>query len=76
MSTQTFDVTGMTCEHCVLAVDDELRSLDGVTGVEIALAPEGMTRVTVVGDEPLTDQQVAAALDEAGDYRLAGSTSP
>ena len=76
MSTQTFAVTGMTCEHCVHAVDEELRALDGVTGVEVALEPEGTSRVTVSGNEPLSDEQVAAALDEAGDYRLAGSASP
>lgn len=71
MSTQTLAVTGMTCQHCVAAVGDELRALDGVTGVEVALDPAGTSTVTVTADQPLTDDQVAAALDEAGDYHLA-----
>ena len=71
MTTQTLSVTGMTCEHCVSAVGDELRALGGVTGVDVALDPEGASTVTVTADAPLTDEQVAAALDEAGEYRLA-----
>ena len=70
MSTQTFSVTGMTCQHCVGAVTEELTALDGVTGVEVALAPEGASTVTVSSGTTLSDEQVAAALDEAGDYRL------
>ena len=31
MSTQTFDVVGMTCGHCASAVTEELEALDGVT---------------------------------------------
>ena len=70
MSTQTFPVTGMTCQHCVGAVTDELRALDGVTGVDVALDPEGTSTVSVTAAQPLSDEQVAAALDEAGEYQL------
>ena len=31
MTTTTYTVTGMSCEHCVNAVTSELRSLDGVS---------------------------------------------
>jgi copper chaperone len=70
MSTRTLSVTGMTCQHCVAAVNDELRALDGVTGVDIALEPEGVSTVTVTAGREITDDQVATALDEAGEYRL------
>lgn len=73
MTTQTYDVTGMTCEHCVHAVRSELGELDGVNDVRVELVPEGTSRVTVTSAEPLTDTDVEAALDEAGDYRLAGT---
>ena len=43
----------------------------GVTGVTVALVPGGESGVTVTSEAPLTEQAVAAALDEAGDYRLA-----
>jgi copper chaperone CopZ len=71
MNTQTFSVTGMTCGHCVSAVTSELKHLPGVTGVDVDLVAGGSSSVTVATTAPLTDDQVAAALDEAGDYRLA-----
>ncbi len=73
MATRTFTVTGMTCQHCVGAVTVELTALDGVTGVEVALEPEGASTVTVSGGTALSDDQIAAALDEAGDYHLASA---
>jgi copper chaperone len=72
MTTTTYAVTGMTCEHCVHAVTEELSGLDGVSGVEVELTPGGESKVTVTSEAGLTGQAVAAALDEAGDYRLAG----
>jgi copper chaperone CopZ len=63
----------MTCEHCVHAVTAELAALDGVTAVTVDLVPGGESRVTVNSEVPLPGQAVAAALDEAGDYRLAGA---
>lgn len=73
MTSTTYAVTGMTCGHCVHAVSEELRALPGVTAVDIDLQPEGASKVTVTADQSLTEQQVADALDEAGDYRLASS---
>ena len=71
MTDQTFAVTGMTCEHCVHAVETELGALPGVTAVAVDLAAGGTSTVRVAAAGALTDEQVAAALDEAGDYRLA-----
>ncbi len=72
MTTATYQVTGMTCEHCVRAVTGELENLDGVRDVRVDLHPGGESAVTVSSDAPLAAEAVAAALDEAGDYRLAG----
>lgn len=71
MSTQTYPVTGMTCGHCEHAVTSELKTLDGVTDVTVELVAGGTSTVTITSREPLDESQVAAALDEAGDYRLA-----
>jgi copper chaperone len=73
MISATYQVTGMTCEHCTRAVSEELTALDGVTGVSVDLVPGGTSAVTVSSEAPVTEQAVAAALDEAGDYRLAAS---
>ena len=71
MTTTTYPVTGLTCAHCVTAVRQELSAVDGVTLVEVTLAAGGTSTVTVVSEAPLAEDRVAAALDEAGDYRLA-----
>jgi copper chaperone CopZ len=62
----TYSVTGMTCEHCARAVSSEVGAITGVTAVEVDVA-DG--RLTVEGNG-FTDEQVAAAVDEAG-YVLA-----
>jgi copper chaperone CopZ len=70
-TTQTFAVTGMTCGHCTKAVTSELKALDGVTDVHVDLVAGGTSTVTVTSRSALETDQVAAALDEAGDYQLA-----
>jgi len=70
MSTTTYTVTGMSCEHCVSAVTSELRGLAGVAEVSVDLVPEGGSRVTVTSAGPLADSAVSEALDEAGGYQL------
>ena len=64
--TKTYTVTGMTCDHCLNAVREEVAGVTGVTAVEVAL--DG-GRLTVVG-HGFDDAQIAAAVDEAG-YSLA-----
>jgi copper chaperone len=73
MTTRTYTVIGMTCEHCVHAVTDELSGLGGVSHIDVDLVPGGQSRVTVTSEAGLAEQAVAAALDEAGDYRLAAA---
>jgi copper chaperone len=73
MTSETYRVTGMTCEHCVHAVTAELERLDGVREVTVELVAGGRSAVTVTSDGPMPAAAVADALDEAGDYRLADS---
>jgi copper chaperone len=73
MTTTSYKVTGMSCEHCANAVTSELRRLDGVSAVAVALVPNGFSLVTVTSARPLTDDAVSTALDEAGDYRIDGA---
>lgn len=68
---QTYSVTGMTCGHCEHAVASELKALDGVSAVSVDLVAGGISSVTVTSTQPLDEAEVAAALDEAGDYHLA-----
>ncbi|WP_431873204.1 heavy-metal-associated domain-containing protein [Amycolatopsis sacchari] len=66
MTQQTYTVTGMTCEHCVRSVTEEVGEIPGVTGVAVDL-PAG--KVTVTSEQELTTDAVRAAVEEAG-YQL------
>ena len=66
--TSTYTVKGMTCEHCVSSVTEEVGGLAGVSGVDVDL-PSG--RVTVSSDQPVDDAAVRAAVAEAG-YEVVG----
>ncbi|WP_285186575.1 MULTISPECIES: heavy-metal-associated domain-containing protein [unclassified Rhodococcus (in: high G+C Gram-positive bacteria)] len=67
MTTKTVTVVGMTCQHCVAAVTEEVSALQGVTSVHVDLESG---RVDVESDTPVDDAALAAAVDEAG-YELA-----
>jgi copper chaperone len=67
VTTTTYQVTGMTCDHCVRAVTTELVLLPGVRSVDVDLADGA---VTVTSDGPLDLDVVREAVDEAG-YALA-----
>jgi copper chaperone len=71
MTATTYAVTGMTCEHCARAVTEELSRISGVASVTVDLTPGGVSWVTVTSAASLSEAAVSAALDEAGEYRLA-----
>ena len=57
-----FRVPGMTCDHCVAAVEAELGRVPGVARVSVNLATKS---VLIVGDG-VDRSEVWAAVDEAG----------
>lgn len=61
MQTKEFKVQGMTCNHCVMSVTEEVRAVPGVEAVAVDLE---FGVVTVTGE--FTDDAIAAAVDEAG----------
>ncbi len=71
-TTTTYGVTGMTCDHCVAAVTEEVTAIPGVTDVAVELVNEGTSMVRVVSDDPLQEDTVREAVEEAG-YELAAS---
>lgn len=68
MTEATYSVSGMTCDHCVKAVESEVGRIAGVASVTVDL--EG-GRVTVRSDDPVDPDQVRAAVEEAG-FEIAG----
>ncbi len=63
---RTYTVTGMTCSTASMPSPHEVSAVGGVEAVAVDLATG---RVTVTG-AGYTDEQIAAAVDEAG-YELA-----
>ena len=61
-----YTVEGMTCEHCVKSVREEISEVAGVDEVAVELASG---RVSVTGSG-FSDDDVRDAVEEAG-YRLA-----
>ena len=62
-TTTTITVDGMTCGHCVNAVQTELGKLDGVTDVAVDLPSGG---VTIVAESTLDPAALQGAVEEAG----------
>ena len=67
MRTSSYTVTGMTCDHCVASVTEEVEEIPGVESVDVALETGA---VTITSAEPVDRAAVQAAVEEAG-YRLA-----
>lgn len=65
---QKYTVTGMTCGHCVSAVEREVSGIPGVAAVKVDLATQ---TVLVTSDEALDEAVLEAAITEAG-YELVG----
>jgi copper chaperone len=65
-------VEGMTCEHCVMSVTEELGELAEVEAVAVDLRPGDASRVAVTASAPLDESRLRAAVEEAG-YTVAGS---
>jgi len=66
MVTKNYTVTGMTCGHCEMSVKEEIGDIAGVT----AVTADHATGAVTDSGEGFTDEQVAAAIAEAG-YELA-----
>jgi copper chaperone len=66
MTTKAYQVEGMTCQHCVNAVTEEVAKVPGVSSVTVELE----TGTVSVNGEAYDDAAVAAAVDEAG-YSIA-----
>ena len=67
---RTYRVGGMTCNHCVMHIREEVSHIPGVSGTELAL-DDGL--LTVTSDAPIDFALIEAAVAEAGDYTVTES---
>ena len=58
----TYAVAGMTCDHCAIAVTEEVAKVAGVTAVDVDLD----TKLVHVHGSDVDTGAVVAAIDEAG----------
>jgi copper chaperone len=58
----TLVVEGMSCDHCRVAITDEVSRVSGVDSVEVDLE----TKVVRVGGTDVDESAVIDAVDEAG----------
>ena len=63
MTTEQFQVPGISCQHCVNAIKQEVSALPGVQLVQVVLDSK---LVTVQHSEDVTVAGIVAAINEAG----------
>lgn len=59
---RTYTVAGMTCEHCVMSVREEVGEVAGVGRVDVDLPSGGLD----VSGDGFSDEAVRAAVADAG----------
>ena len=62
MTTRTYAVDGMTCEHCVHAITGEVTKVGGVADVTVDLT----AKTVAVTGQAVDEIAVRTAIDEAG----------
>lgn len=62
----TVNVSGMTCEHCVASVTEELQELAPVTEVSVELHAGEVSPVTITHTGDLEAARIREAVAEAG----------
>jgi copper ion binding protein len=66
MSTATYNVPDISCNHCKQAIEGEVKNVAGVKAVEVDVK----TKTVRVEAEPLDEEAIIQAIDEAG-YEVA-----
>jgi Cu2+-exporting ATPase len=64
---KTYQVTGMTCQHCVMKVKKALESIEGVNAAEVTLDPP---RAVVQMTAPIPVEALNEVLGMYGAYAL------
>ena len=72
MAVEQFRVPGVSCQHCVHAVIQEVGAIDGVQRVQVDLDSK---TVTVAHSEQVATAAIVAAIQEAGYDEVAPVTN-
>lgn len=61
MEKQTFTIPNISCGHCTMAIENELKELDGIVNVQSDIAQK---TVTVQWQTPVTRDKIVDTLKE------------
>jgi copper chaperone len=61
MEKHTFSIPNISCGHCTMAIENELKEIDGITDVQSNIAEK---TVTVHWQAPVTMEKICATLKE------------
>lgn len=61
MEKQTFSIPNISCGHCTMAIENELKEMDGIEDVQSSIADKS---VTVQWQAPATLDKIIATLKE------------
>jgi copper chaperone CopZ len=61
MEKQTLSIPNITCGHCVMAIENELNELDGVSSVQ---GDPSDKSITVAWENPMTLEKIKEKLGE------------
>jgi len=67
MVTRVYRVPEVSCQHCVQAISDALRTIAGIHQVEVDLTTK---TVRVVAEETVPEERIRSGIEEAG-YTIA-----
>jgi copper chaperone CopZ len=62
MTTTTYHVPAISCDHCVRAISAEVSEVAGVSAVRVDIP----TKIVTIEHENVAAQQLIAAINEAG----------
>jgi copper chaperone CopZ len=61
MRTVTYQIPGISCNHCVHTIKSEVSDLAGVQSVDVSAESK---EATIVFDDPATEEKIVALLKE------------
>ncbi len=71
MSEQSWQVTGLTCDHCAQSITKNLLTLAGMEKVTVEVHPDSLSSVKTFGTREFNSDEIGFAMREAGRYILA-----
>jgi len=67
---QSWQATGLTCDHCAQSVTKNLMDISGMESVSIEVHPDALSSIATHGAREFSAEEIAFAMRQAGRYIL------